>query len=212
MLREIYDLLPAHVLPFVRFAVHSGMRLNEITSLRWGAVNLEGGTATVLPQFAKNKRQREVPLGKVAGEILTRLRPESPAPSDAVFLGRRGGAIRSVREAFDRAVLTVWSPSKPGERKPTFHDLRATCGTRVEAVSSYATVKLLLGHSTVGDVTSGYIRPSLDSVRDALNRAARSIDGTAPEGTILFPSRGGQAPETARLTASTADSGAAGAR
>jgi len=117
-----------------------------------------------------------------------------------------------VREAFDRAVLTVWSPSKPGERKPTFHDLRAPCGTRVEAVSSFATVKLLLGHSTSGDVTAGHIRPSLDSVHDALNRTARSIDGEAPEGAIPFRSRVRQTPEMARLTASPADSGAATAR
>jgi hypothetical protein len=75
-----------------------------------------------------------------------------------------------------------------------------------------ATVKLLLGHSTSGDVTFGYIRPSLDSVRDALNRTARSIDGEVPEGAILFRSRARQAPEMARLTASTADSGEAMAR
>jgi hypothetical protein len=42
-----------------------------------------------------------------------------------------------LRGGFEKAVLAVWKPSKPGEKKPRFHDLRKMCATRVEAVSSY---------------------------------------------------------------------------
>jgi hypothetical protein len=38
-------------------------------------------------------------------------------------------------------------------------------------------------------VTDTYILPSLDAVRDPVNRAARSIDGEILAGTIAFPER-----------------------
>jgi hypothetical protein len=68
------------------------------------------------------------------------------------------------------------------------HDLRKTAATRVEAVSSHAVAKMFLGHSDE-NVTHSYLQPSLDDVRDAVNRAARSIDGQIPPGTIAFPTR-----------------------
>jgi hypothetical protein len=57
---------------------------------------------------------------------------------------------------------------------------------RVEAVSSHAVAKTFLGHSDE-NVTDTYILPSLDEVRSAINRAARSIDGDTPAGAIPFP-------------------------
>jgi len=85
-------------------------------------------------------------------------------------------------------VLAAWKPSRPDERKPRFHDLRKTAATRVEAVSSHAVAKMFLGHSDE-NVTDSYLQPSLADVREAVNRAARSIDGQIPPGTIAFPAR-----------------------
>lgn len=185
-LRSIYDRLPDYERPFVRFAVHTGMRLREITTLTWGNVELERGVATVEARFAKNGRAREVALGEVAAEILAGRRPSEAAPTDHVFIGRRGEPIRDVRGGFEAAVEAVWKPSKPGERRPRFHDLRKTGATRVEAVSSHAMAKVFLGHADE-NVTDTYIVPSLDDVRSAINRAARSIDGETPAGAIPFP-------------------------
>lgn len=162
------------------------MRLREITTLTWGAVDLERRVVHVESRFAKNGKARDVALGEVAFSIVSALRAEDPAPTDHVFIGRRGEPIRDVRGGFDAAVLVVWKPSKPGERKPRFHDLRKTGATRVEAVSSHAVAKTFLGHSDE-NVTDTYIVPSLDEVRNAINRAARSIDGERPAGAILFP-------------------------
>jgi Integrase len=186
-LQGIYENLPLHLRPFVRFAVYTGMRFSEITSLAWGAVNVERKALTVEARFAKNKREREVALGEVALRILADARPAvDPGPSDHVFLGRRGGPILDVRGGFNAAVLKVWKPSRPGEMRPRFHDLRKTGATRLEAVSSHAVAKAFLGHAD-GDVTDTYILPSLDAVRDAINRAARSIDGEIPAGVLAFP-------------------------
>ena len=83
------------------------------------------------------------------------MRPEAPAATDHVFLGKGGRPIREVRGGFDPAVLAAWKPSRPDERKPRFHD--------------------------------PYIHASLDDVRNAVNRAARSIDGETPGGGDPFP-------------------------
>ena len=85
------------------------------------------------------------------------------------------------------AVLEVWKP-RLGEKKPRFHDLRKTGATRIEAISSHAVAKAFLGHADE-NVTDTYLIATLDAVRDAVNRAARSIDGDAPKGAIPFPTR-----------------------
>lgn len=55
-------------------------------------------------------------------------------------------------------------------------------------VSSHAVAKAFLGHSDE-NVTDSYLQPSIADVREAVNRAARSIDGQIPPGTIAFPTR-----------------------
>jgi len=173
------------------------MRLRELTTLTWGNVDLENQVAHVEARFAKNRKARDVALGQVAASILSALRPAEPEPTDHVFIGRRGEPIRDVRGGFDAAVRAVWKP-KPDEQKPRFHDLRKVAATRVEAVSSFATAKAFLGHSDE-NVTDSYISPSLADVRAAVNRAARSIDGETPAGTIPFPVRASTKAVTARV-------------
>jgi integrase len=204
-LRALYQELPRHLVPFVRFALHTGMRFAEITSLRWGFVNLERKQLTVEARFAKNKKERDVAIGDVARGILEAIRPAEPSPIDAVFLGRRGAPIKRIDDGFTAALLKVWKPSKPSEERPRFHDLRKTGATRVEAVSSHAVAKKFLGHADT-DVTDTYIVATLDAVRDAVNRAARSIDGEPlPAGVAEFPG-GGQARETRETARQTAQS------
>jgi integrase len=204
-LRTIYDRLPPHALPFVRFAAHTGMRLREIATLTWGNVHPDERRVYVESRFGKGPnggKARDVALGAIPCAILEALRPLEPDPGAEVFRGARGGPIdeRNIQEAFDRALLgtssrakkrkhePVWKPANADEKKPRFHDLRKTAATRIEAVSSHAVAKMFLGHADEG-VTDSYLQPSLADVREAVNRAARSIDGALPPGTIAFPAR-----------------------
>ncbi len=66
----------------------------------------------------------------------------------------------------------------------------------MEAVSSHAVAKKFLGHEDE-DVTDSYIQPSIEEVRAAVNRAARSIDGEKPSGVIEFPTETAQQPISA---------------
>jgi hypothetical protein len=150
----------------------------------WENVNLDERIAHVEARFAKNKKARDVALGEVALSILTALRPTDAAGQ--VFIGRRGEPIQDIRGSLDAAVLEVWKAARPGEKKPRFHDLRKTGATRVKSVSSKAVAKAFLGHADE-DVTDSYIAPGIEEVRDAVNRAARAIDGgDTPPGVLVF--------------------------
>jgi hypothetical protein len=56
--------------------------------------------------------------------------------------------------------------------------LRKTAGARIEAVSSRAVPKRLLGHADE-DVTDSYLMPTIEDVRAAVNRASALIDGVS---------------------------------
>jgi len=199
LLRALYAILPPVSVRVVRFAVHSAMRLREILRLRWSAVDLEARKVVVIAANAKNGQEREVPLGAVALSILEAIRPENPEPEAHVFLGETGEPVKTVYSGFVAAVQKIWKPEKPGQARPRFHDLRKTAATRVEAVSSHAIAKALLGHAAES-VTDTYLLPDLTEVRAALDRAARSIDGEAPQGAILFPAGVGKGAGTDRQT------------
>lgn len=173
-----------------------------MSTLTWGNVHLEERAVCVEARFGKGRdggKARDVALDEVAFSILSAIRPADPAPGDHVILGKGGNPIRDVRGGFDPAVRAVWKPARPDEKKPRFHDLRKTAATRVEAVSSRCIAKAFLGHADE-DVTDSYLQPSLAAVRDAVNRAARSIDGEASAGAIPFPARA----ETATKSVSAA--------
>jgi integrase len=175
--------------PLVRFAAHTGMRLNELVTLRWACVDLKRGVVTVEARYAKNGHERDVPLGGVAAGILAELRRDDPGA--VVFTKRDGSPVGSIRTWWLRTIPEVWTPSKPSEDRPRFHDLRKTCGTRVESVSSHAVAKRLLGHAD-GDVTDSYLLPTVDDVRAACDRAAARIDGVV----VGIGTRIGTAPES----------------
>ena len=182
-LRGLYALAKWR-LPFIRFAAHTAMRYAEVTTLRRVCVDVARRVVTVEARYAKNGKEREVALGEVALGVIEAL-CEGLAPEALVFTKPDGTPIDSIRTWWNGAVLKVWKPSKPSEQRPRFHDLRKTCATRVESVSSHAVAKLLLGHADA-DVTDVYVRPEIENVIAALNRAARLIDGEQIGNVVQF--------------------------
>jgi integrase len=180
--------------PLVRFAAHQAVREAEAFTLRWPCVNLDARVVTILSQYAKNGQERDVPLGDVGVAILTTLKEDRRSDDGLVFTKPDGSPIKSVQTWWVRAMGKVWKASKPSEQRPRFHDLRKTCGTRVEMVSSHAVAKRLLGHAD-GDVTDSYLMPTDDDVRAALNRSARLIDGEQVGNVVPFAAEAGKGTE-----------------
>ncbi|MFY9552462.1 MAG: tyrosine-type recombinase/integrase [Thermoanaerobaculia bacterium] len=161
-----------------------------------GQVDLDGKSFSVSADVAKNFKAREVPLSDLALELLARIRPAHPAPADPVFLGPEGERLRSISGSLSKAVKAVCPKPKAGERFPTFHSLRKTCATALEAVASKAVAGMVLGHSDA-DVTDLYIKPSFEDALAALNRAALLIDGEEQENVAIFRGANGIGSEMA---------------
>jgi integrase len=99
--------------------------------------------------------------------------------------GRARGLVFGVRDL--RAALE--QVAKMGGKAITPHDLRRTFASFAERVGvPMTTLKVLMNHSTRGDITMGYVRPSED---DLLHWARRI------EGLILNAAEGGSASASA---------------
>jgi integrase len=107
----------------------TGQRREEIGALQWSEVDLEEPVITLPPARTKNCRPHEVPLSKLALEIL-KSRP-ARAGRDSIF-GRRPRSGNDRQSGFQG-----WSKSKAALDKQAtispwrLHDVRRTVATRM---------------------------------------------------------------------------------
>lgn len=101
---------------FVAIALLTGMRKNEILSLKWKSVDLARRVAHVTADNAKSGRARPVPLNDASVEILT----EMPKDGDYVFSNNGKRRKGYYRECYYQALIDS------GITDFTFHDLRHT--------------------------------------------------------------------------------------
>jgi integrase len=160
--------------PFFATAVYTGMRLSELTGLRWRDVDLERGVFVVRSSRAegetKSGHQRSIPIHPELRPYL----PEAGAPGHLVFQGGKRRLARTADPVNDRVVSPTKALKKALagagiERHLSMHDLRHTFATMaVEAGVDLRTLQELLGHSTLA-MTSRYLHASADKA-EALGR------------------------------------------
>jgi len=124
----------------------SGLRVSELTSVRWRDLDLDEGLIRVT---GKGSKTRIVPVGRRAREALAALREQDrPGLDDPLVHGRLGkpltpGAVRQrlKRRARDQG---VWKRVYP-------HLLRHSCASHVlESSGDLRAVQELLGHADIG--------------------------------------------------------------
>ncbi len=158
----------------------AGLRVSELVSLDWEAVDLSG---RVLRVIGKGGKERMVPFGKPAAASLTawsqdweaiRVRQKPPAKDEPVFLNHRGGRLsaRSVRRILDRYVPAT---DLPADLHP--HTLRHTFATHLlEGGADLRAIQELLGHSSLA-TTQKYTHVDIERLlrvyRDTHPRAKR---------------------------------------
>jgi integrase len=126
----------------------TGLRVNELLNLRWENVDLPRQRLTIL----ESKTGR---FEKFIGSDLQRRMTDWRIDGGE---GRVFG-VDDLRGALEQVV-------KLGAKRVTPHDLRRTFLTFGErAGAPLVTLKMLVNHSTKGDVTSGYIHPSENDLR-----------------------------------------------
>jgi integrase len=149
--------------------LNTGLRRNELLSLRWKNVDLNRGELTVIKTNAKSKKARIVPLNQPAREALRGL----PRDYDLIFRNpTTGRPIHDIKTAFKAACRRAKSdpddPKDPGITGLRLHDLRHTFATRLdEAGVPITTIMRLLGHSTIA-MTLRYAHSSEERERAAV--------------------------------------------
>ncbi|MDE1961995.1 MAG: tyrosine-type recombinase/integrase, partial [Xanthomonadaceae bacterium] len=124
----------------------SGLRVSELTSVRWGDLDMAEGLIRVT---GKGRKTRIVPVGsKAIAALLTLREQDHPGADDPLVRGRLGkpltpGAVRArlKRRAKDQG---VWKRVYP-------HLLRHSCASHVlESSGDLRAVQELLGHADIG--------------------------------------------------------------
>ena len=136
------------------FAIHTGMRLGEMLNLPWKNVFIE--RKEILVQNTKSGNDRIIPLNEVALGILQE-RDRCNSGNGLVF------GCKNIYSAWYGALR------RSGITDFRFHDLRHTCGTRLdEKGSNPNVVKEILGHTTIR-TTERYVHPSRNLKKQAVD-------------------------------------------
>ncbi|CAJ9627444.1 site-specific integrase [Burkholderia pseudomallei] len=156
-----------HLRNFVRLALSTGCRKNELLALEWHRVDFERSHFRLECEHTKNGKRRLVPLNSGA---LSALRDQLDwvarhcAGSEWVFASSSGRRVGNLQKGF------VAACARAGIENFRIHDLRHTFASWLvmEGVSLYV-VKDLLGHSSI-TVTERYAHLSPDHGREAVQK------------------------------------------
>jgi len=160
----------------VRFALHTGLRVGEIFSLRWSHVDWERGILTVYA--AKTGKVREVPLNADALQVL-RAWGQNRRNEFVFYNPRTGKPFVDLKAGFRQACR------KAGIEGVTWHTLRHTFASRlVNCGVDVVTVQELLGHSSL-TVTMRYTHTHLRAKREAVQQLSRFGDNWVTVGPSL---------------------------
>lgn len=125
----------------------SGLRISELTGLRWRDLDAADGSLRVV---GKGSKTRVVPVGSKAREALAALRAQDAGATagDPVFRGRHDAPITP---AAVRARLKLWAKNQGIWKRVYPHLLRHSCASHLlESSGDLRAVQELLGHADIG--------------------------------------------------------------
>lgn len=162
----------------ISVALHTGMRLGEILSLRWAQVDFAGMMLTA--ERTKSGKPRTIPLNAALHNELSMLKSQDGRSPFVFPNSKTGKPLTTVKTAF---VAACRRAEIAGLR---FHDLRHTFGSRlVEKGADIETVRSLLGHASIA-VTQRYIHTTDERRRTAVERLTAASPIAAQNGPNLL--------------------------
>ncbi|NCO60141.1 MAG: integrase [Deltaproteobacteria bacterium CG_4_9_14_3_um_filter_51_14] len=161
-------------------SLNTGARFSEIAGLRFGDVDLQGGTLTFWD--TKNGQSRVVFMTDQVKEVFSKKQGER---NQLVFPARTGGRMASISKVFDRTVAELGLNKGITDRrqKLVFHSLRHTAASwLVQRGVDLLTVAAILGHKSI-KMCERYSHLSPDGIK----RAMRRLDGAlvGEEGKVV---------------------------
>lgn len=163
----------------VRLWLLTGLRKNELLQRHWSDVDLDAATITITE--TKNGERHVAFLSRRAVELLEPLKPKSE--DLPLFPGRAGSPNprRDFKGPWGRIL------EEAGIEDLTIHDLRRTFSTWLEDKVGRATLKALLNHKSVRDVTDIYARSTESKMREAAEEMARMLADVEPSAASHSP-------------------------
>jgi len=137
-IRKLHDACAEHLKPIVIVALNTGMRKEEILSLKWKDLDYRIRTISILD--TKNGESRKLPINNILYRtLLAAKKTDSPW----VFCKKNGERYGNVRKAFEGA------RKRAGITDFRFHDLRHTFASYLVMNGiDLKTVQELLGHKS----------------------------------------------------------------
>ncbi len=167
-----------HTADFIRLALNTGCRKNELLKLEWQRVDFHTNLFYLDTHHTKTRKRRSIPLNNEAKTALlnrARFRAEHCPASPWVFCDKDGRQIINIRRAFETACR------RTGLSDFRIHDLRHTCAAwLVSNGVALAEVRDLLGHASI-TMTERYAHLAPENIRAAvavLDSASRSGHAT----------------------------------
>lgn len=143
----------------VLVAFHTGLRLGNLMTLRWGDVDLARRTITVLK--TKNGRPQVSALSARAADALRNLPGQEPGA--LVFEGRKGLPF-GFRRLWIRVCTEAGLPGR------NFHQLRHGCGHAMATAGvNQAAIMAVMGHRTLS-ASSRYMHANASDKLDVVDR------------------------------------------
>lgn len=162
---KIYENLPDWVKPIVILAKNTGLRLANISNLRWNQVDFKNKCIVLDAEEMKNSKSLGIPLNSQAWKVLLKQKSICSIPTLHVFPNTNGKPYTKwgVSHAFKKAC------KKAGYPNYRFHDLRHDfCSKLVQGGVDIYRVKELAGHKDV-TTTQRYAHLSSESLREAVD-------------------------------------------
>lgn len=160
-----------HLKAIILLGLDSGLRRGEILTLDWKDIDFDERIITLVGTNTKTQRARSAPVSnRIKAEL-----------SSLANFGSSGKVFPF--NDFKRSWATAVRVAKIDGAN--FHDLRRTCGTRMELLGiPHAIVQKILGHAAKDITGRHYVAATVETVR----MVAERIDAYNENGGLLFPS------------------------
>jgi integrase len=177
--RLLFSELDDHLALMALFKVNTGLREQEVVSLRWcweAEIPELGTSLFVIPRdYVKNALDRYVVLNRVARSVVKNCRNRHPefvftykgSPLTHIYNSGWKGARRRAASRYERELGRA---CPAGFRSIRVHDLKHTFGHRLRVAGvSFEDRRLLLGHKAQ-HVTTHYSAPEIGALIEAAER------------------------------------------
>ena len=146
----------------ISFALYSGMRLNEILTLKWQNINFD--SKTILIVNTKNNLQRSLPMTPQVEKVLLELQPEK----------NNGFVFREPKKKPQWLYRNYWEALKIADIKNLrIHDLRHSAASRLADAGVHITVIAeILGHKDL-KTTKRYTHAFDPAKREAMAKLSQ---------------------------------------